>query len=64
MEPSDRISGNRLKLKNGRFPLYIRKHFFIVRLTEHWHVLPRKVVVSSPLVTFKSCPGIILGNQL
>ena len=34
------------KPKHRRFPLNIRKHFFTVRVKEHWHRLPREVVVS------------------
>jgi len=40
--------------------LNTRKHFFTVRATEHWHRLPRDVVVSP----FRRCLGMVLGNQL
>jgi len=30
-------------------PLNIREHFFTVRVTEHWHRLPREVVESPSL---------------
>ena len=42
--PSDRTRGNRHRLKHGSFLLNIRKHLFTVRVTEHWHGLPREVV--------------------
>ncbi|KAK4824376.1 hypothetical protein QYF61_014036 [Mycteria americana] len=41
--PSDRTRGNGHKLKHEQCHLNIRKHFFTVRVTEHWHRLPRKV---------------------
>jgi len=38
--PSDRTRGNRHKMKHRKFRLNIRKNFFLLRLTEHWHRLP------------------------
>ncbi|KFQ07260.1 hypothetical protein N329_01923, partial [Haliaeetus albicilla] len=49
-------------LKHRRFPLNIRKHFFTVRATKHWNRLPRKVVQSPSLGTFKSLVDIALGS--
>jgi len=46
--PSDRTRDNGHTLKHRRFPLNIRKHFFPVRVTEHWHRLPRKIVSLHP----------------
>jgi len=60
--PSDRTTVNGHNLKDRRCHLNIRKRFFTVRVTEHWHRLSREVVESSSLGMFKSCPDIILSN--
>ncbi|KAK4830659.1 hypothetical protein QYF61_012539 [Mycteria americana] len=55
--------GNGHKEKH-RFQLNIRKHFFPVRVTKHWHKLPREIVESPSLETFKSSLDMVLGNLL
>lgn len=44
------LSANR----NRRFTLNIRKPFFIVKWTKHWHRLPREVEDSSHLEIIKT----------
>ncbi|KAK4811160.1 hypothetical protein QYF61_019791 [Mycteria americana] len=62
--PSDRTRGNGHKRKHRMFCLNIRKHFFTVRVTEHWNRLPRKAMESPSLEIFKSCLDMVLGNRL
>jgi len=60
--PSARTGGNGPNLKCRRFPLNIRKHFFTVSVTKHWHRLPREVVDSPSLEIFRSRLDVALGG--
>ncbi|KGL84255.1 hypothetical protein N309_09557, partial [Tinamus guttatus] len=43
---------NGYKLKHRKFHLHVRKNFFPVRVTEHWHRLPREAVEAPSLEIF------------
>ena len=60
--PHVRTRGSGHTLKHRRFLLNVRKHFFTVRVTKHWHRLPREVLEFPPLEGFKSHLDTVLGN--
>ncbi|PKU47748.1 hypothetical protein llap_1948 [Limosa lapponica baueri] len=55
MVPIDRTKGNGHKLNHRMSLLNISEHhFFTVKVTEDWHILPREVVESPGLEIFKT----------
>jgi len=64
MASSDRIRNNGHKLKHRKFCLNIRRHFFTVRVVEHWHKFTREVVACLSLKMLKTRPDAALSNLL
>jgi len=62
--PSDRTRDNEHKPKHRRYHLNVRKHLFTVRVTEHWHRLPRQIVQSPFVEILKSHLDVVLGSLL
>jgi len=61
---SDRTHGNGSKLRQGRFRLDIKKHFFTKRVVKHWNRPPGEVVDAPSLLLFKRYLDNALNNML
>ena len=51
---NSRTRGNGFKMKEGRFRLYFRGKFFIMKMVRCWNRLPRKVMDALSLEVFKA----------
>lgn len=61
---SERIRGNVLKLREGRFRLDVRKKKFTVRVVKCWNRVLRELVESPSLEVLKSCQDLGLSKMV
>lgn len=64
MVTHNRSHGNSTNLCQGRFGLDVRKHFFSMRVGEHWNRLPLEVVDAPCLSVFRRHLDNALNNSL
>ena len=59
-----RTRSSGFKLREGRFRLDPSKKFFTARMVKHWHRLPREIVETPSLETFKAMLDVALRNLI
>ena len=60
MVSNNRTRGDGQRLEHRKLHLNMKKNFLTLKVTERWNRLPREVVESASLETFKPCLDTVL----